>query len=128
MNILPRKSIGLLLVSLLTACSQNLPSGDNFYPKTWRGYVARPEVVLNRLAGKWTVQKRNEGKYDDLTSGTGLNVDDSSIGVTRTISVKMKTPELVGLAGDFTLDDNPGYIICKGCTTEFEGWTGHLLQ
>ena len=128
MNILPSRPIGLLLISLLTACSQSLPVGDNFYPKTWQGYLGRPEVVLNRLAGNWTIQKRVEGKYVDRTSDTGLKVDDSSIGVTRTISVKMNAPELVGLKNAFILDDTAGYIICKGCATEFEGWAGHLLQ
>lgn len=71
--------LGVLIASLLTACSQNIPVGDNFLPKTLRGHLGKPEVVLNRLAGKWTVLKRSDGKYIDLTAETGLRVDESCV-------------------------------------------------
>lgn len=92
-----------------------------------RGYLGQSEVVLNRLAGKWTVLKRSDGKYVDLTAETGLRVEESSIAITRTALIEMEAPKLVGLTKSFILDDNFGAIICNRCQTEDEGWFGHLL-
>ncbi|WNO03986.1 hypothetical protein [Rhodoferax mekongensis] len=122
------KIFAIALTIVLFGCSSSVPVGDNFYPKTFNGYLGHPPEVLNRLAGKWTLQKLEDGKYVDVTAKAGLRVSEETVGLTRTITVDIQNQGIVEFPMRLTLNDNAGVFVCIGCAKTPEAWFGRLLN